>query len=68
MQPDKLTLVKPLQSLKAESPIEVRLAGKLTLVKPLHPIKALSPIEVITLFLILAGMTKFFGSSSFGQL
>ena len=48
MQPDKSTLVKLLHTLKALSPIEVRLVqlDKLTLVKPLQPIKAFSPIEV----------------------
>ena len=44
----KLTLVKPLQPLKAIEPIEVRLLqpDKFTLVKPVHLSKAFSPIEV----------------------
>ena len=41
----KVAEVKLSQSLKALSPIEVRLAGKLTLVKP-QSLKALPPIEV----------------------
>ena len=42
-------LVKPLQALNAESPIEVTLLPMVTLVKPLQPRKAAEPIVVTPL-------------------
>ena len=41
-----ITLVKPIQPQKADSPIEVTELGMVTLVKPLQPEKADLPIEV----------------------
>ena len=41
MELGKVKLVKLLQFLKADSPIEVTVFGKVTEVKPLQPVKAL---------------------------
>lgn len=39
-------LVRPLQSEKAELPIDMTLFGILMLVRPVHSLKAAKPIEV----------------------
>ena len=51
---------KPLQSEKAELPMEETELGMVTLVKPLQPWKAQSPMKVTEL-----GITKSFTSSPF---